>query len=177
MLKNLRLIFLSLSIAWCIVTSAKSQSKTETTILSNTRQHFFSDSKKKDTFTIALKGQSILSGNIILKIRDYKNKVIYEQKFKAEDLLGDMGEVLNNSEQQDTIKARMLKFFNEANYTCPAIAANDKFEYDSSTKDVWNDIKSDRAAIGFLFSYGYEDTYGIAYSKKKHKVVTYFYSD
>jgi len=176
-MKNSPLIFLSLSIALCTVTLAKSQSKTEKTILSNTRQHSFSDPKKKDTFTITLTGQSILNGNVSFKIRDCKKTIIYEQKFKAEDLLGDMADVLNSRQQQDTIESRIRKFFNEKNYTSPAIAANDKFYEDNSTKEVWNDIKSNKAAIGFLFSYGYEGTYGIAYSKKKHKVVTYFYSD
>lgn len=176
-MKNLPLIFLSISIALCIVTPAKPQSKTEKIIISNTRQHSFSDPKKKDTFTVTLTGQNILTGNVSFKIRNYQKKIIYQQKFKAEDLLRDMADVLNKRQQEDTIKSRIRKFFDEKNYAYPAIASDEKFYDDNSTIEVWNDIKSDRDAIGFLFSYGYEGTYGIAYSKKKHKVVTYFYSD
>lgn len=59
----------------------------------------------------------------------------------------------------------------------PAIKIAEPFSSDTSDKEIWYDIKSDKSAIGFVYYHGYEGVYCIAYSKKKKKVVNYFTSD
>jgi hypothetical protein len=144
-----------------------------------TTLHPFSNINKEDTFSLILTGNSIYTGQIFFKIIDFNKRVIHNEKFPATDLLGDEeNSISTNKEKEDTIIARMKSFFSESNFDKPAIDASDTFDPDENyDKQLWQDIKSDTSATGFLYSHGYEGTYGIAYSKKKQKAVCYFSSD
>ena len=70
--------------------------------------------------------------------------------------------------------SRIEGFFNENNFLNPAIKKDEKFDPDYSDKETWDEIQSDKAAIGFSYLLGEEDGRKIAFSKKKRIVVMYF---
>jgi hypothetical protein len=72
------------------------------------------------------------------------------------------------------MRNRVKEFFDEKNFNYPAIKQDEVFDEDYSDMEIWNDIKSDRTAIGFYYLIGEEDGRTIAYSKKTKKVVMYF---
>jgi len=145
-------------------------------------EHIFSDTTQKDIFSITLYGQDVVKGMIIFKILDFQQRQIFREQFPAKDLLGDQEDMLNIKQQKDTINMEMSRFLNEKHFAKPAIDASQKLELsfeepDDTDKRNWREIKADQSAIGFLYSHGYEGTYGISYSKKQKKVVSIFESD
>ncbi|MCS3735648.1 hypothetical protein [Mucilaginibacter dorajii] len=87
----------------------------------------FSDTVFKDHFSIALYGESISKGGIIIAIHDHNNKQIYKEESWSTDLLGD-SELSNNKQIEDSIKVRMAHFFDKSNFFKPAIAKDEKIE-------------------------------------------------
>jgi len=151
-------------------------------LLRYTCLHQFSDPNNKDVFSIALYGKSIDSGKIVFKITDHTYNQIYSETFPASDLLGDLEEEIHGKEAEDTIKKRTAAFLDTRSFYSPAIDPNENAQDDFENADKsdisnWKDVKSDTTSVKFIYSHGYEGTYGIAYSKKKKKVVQIFYSD
>jgi hypothetical protein len=140
-------------------------------------KHPFSNTITRDSFSLILSGKSILEGMLTFNIYDTSGKQIHRELFYAFDLLFDEGDVIPQNKHADTIIARMKVFFTKERFLQPAIELIPQYNEDQSDKENWDDINSDKAAIGFTYNYGYEGTYGIAYSKKKQKAVVYFSSD
>jgi len=120
-------------------------------------------------------------GGIIIAIYNHNNKQIYKEEAWSTDLLGD-SELSNNKQIEDSIKVRMVHFFDKSNFFKTAIAKDEKIEDsfddpDAADKQNWADIKEDPTAISFSYNIGYETTLGIAFSKKTNKVVTIFAQD
>jgi len=155
----------------------KGQHPAPNILLSKVGLHTFSDPVKPDKFILVITGRSLLKGKVTLQIINFSGMEIFKKTCSTEDLLGDMGDVLTSHQKTDTIKSRVLHFFDEHNFTKPAIAPTEKFDKDQTDIKTWKDIQSDRTAIGFIYSMYYESTFGIAWSKKNHKVVEFFYSD
>lgn len=150
-------------------------------LLSYSANELFSDTAFKDHFSIALYGESIAKGGIIIAIYNHNNKQIYKEESWSTDLLGD-SELSNNKQIEDSIRVRMVHFFDKNNFFKPAIAKEEKIEDsfddpDATDKQNWADIKADPTAISFSYNIGYETTLGIAFSKKTNKVVTIFAQD
>jgi hypothetical protein len=145
--------------------------------IATTKKHAFSSPTQLDIFTLSFNGKSILKSTITFKIITSTNKEIYKEVFPSTDLLGDMEDMLTDNQKIDTIKNRIKHFFDDENFYKPAIEANAQYDEDETDKQTWVDIKRDKTAIGFFYSHGYESSYGIAWSKRKKKVVQYFYSD
>lgn len=137
--------------------------------------HHFSSTVDKDSFKIFLTGKSIQDGQIKFQIIKKDGLKILDETFSVTAFL-DYGlkENANNKEREEYIKDKLDKFFNEDNFHQPAIAANDSFDEDYTKKEIWDDIISDRTAIGFYYLIGEEDGRHIAYSKKLGKVVLYY---
>ncbi|PXY03075.1 hypothetical protein DF185_03010 [Marinifilum breve] len=135
----------------------------------------FSHPDKKDEFYIMIEGSSILKGNVRFTITNYNRIKIYEEEFPAIFLIGHgLPFEASEIEKENFIKKRISEFFNEDNFSSPAISAEDTFDEDYSNKEIWEDIKSDQTAIGFYYLIGEGDGRSIAYSKKLKKVVMYF---
>jgi hypothetical protein len=145
--------------------------------LVNTVKHAFSNPARPDVFKLTLTGTSVLKGKVTFQIISFDNKEIHKETFPATDLYGDLEEVLKPKQQTDTITSRFKHFFDKNSFHTPAISPQERYEYDVADKITWTGIKTDKAAIGFIYSHGYESSYGIAWSKKQKKVVQYFYSD
>ncbi|MFC4231086.1 hypothetical protein ACFOW1_04245 [Parasediminibacterium paludis] len=140
-------------------------------------KHPFSNVNTLDSFTLTLSGKSIREGMLTFKILDVNGNEIHKEVFYAFDLLFDEGDIIPHNKHADTIIARMKVFFTKDRFIQPAIELIPQYNEDQSNKENWDDINSDKTAIGFTYNYGYEGTYGIAYSKKKQKTIVYFSSD
>ena len=160
------------------VTNTSTLKNDSTALLVITETHKFSDISKHDMFSLTLSGESILKGQILFKIVNSDNQIIYKKTFPAYDLLWDQADVITSVKlKEDTIVHRMKMFFAKINFSEPAIKLIPNFDPDSSEKGIWQDIKQDKTAIGFIYTHGYEGTYAIAYSKRSKKTVLYFSSD
>lgn len=146
-------------------------------LLSEIKLHVFSDAVKKDTFKLQLTGKTILGSKGVFEITNFNGKKTYSVQFEAEDLLGDMADVLNPKQKEDTIQARFKRFFSEDSFNKPALGSSEPLDTDYITKEDYEDIKSDTSAIGFTYAMYYESVAEIAWSKKRKKVVYCFGSD
>jgi hypothetical protein len=156
----------------------KDTASEQKSLFSVSSKHKFSSPENTDIFKLSLTGSSILEGKITFEISDINNQTIFSNNFSATDLLYDGGDVIKERKaKEDTIVARIKRFFENENFISPAIDNSEEFDSDNSTKEIWEDIKSDKSSVGFMYSYGYEGTYQIAYSKKKRKILTYSSSD
>ena len=68
----------------------------------------------------------------------------------------------------------MDEFFNEDNFSSPAIGLEDSCESDYSDCEIWETLKNEQTAVGFYFLIGEEAGCWIAYSKKLKKVLRYY---
>lgn len=153
----------------------------EKVLLAYDVQHNFSSKENKDHFKLTIYGDSIYTGTILFQIITNDKRVIYSDTFSCRDLMGDLYDTAYTLKQkEDTIKWRASTYFSEDKFTNSLIDDSDKVYFspdDKELEDNYNEIKADKNAIGFTFTYGYEGVYSIAYSRKKKKAVFYFISD
>ncbi len=137
--------------------------------------HDFSQVGKKDEFFICIRGKSITEGQVIFTIISHDKEIILKEEFPSYLLMdyGFMGDLESEKDREKYITKRIIEFFEEKNFHSPAIKQDETFNEDLSNKEIWNDIQSDRTAIGFSYLIGEEDGRKIAYSKKTKKVVMY----
>ncbi len=76
--------------------------------------------------------------------------------------------------KEDYIRRRIDNFFKAENFISPAVGEKEVFDSLVSAKAEWENIKSDRGAIGFYYLVGKEDGRKIAYSKTLNKVLLYY---
>lgn len=155
--------------------SPKQKSDTSLVLLKNEVLHNFSSPSGKDTFRIQVTGPSITKGQVRFQIVTHDNKIIYDENFTTDWLLGYGVEGdTTQSQKENYITNRIDNFFTEKNFLKPAIHQTDRYDADYSDKTAWDDIKSDPTAIGFYYLIGKEDGRRIAYSKRLKKVLLYF---
>ena len=150
--------------------------KKNSLIIENRIAHEFSTLEKKDIFSIYIKGKSLSEGKVIFTITSSNGVEIHKEEFPSY-LLMDYGYIGNpNSikEREGYMKKRIIEFFNEKYFTFPAIKTTENYDKDYSDKEIWDEIKSNKSAIGFYYSIGEEDGRKIAFSKKKRKAILYF---
>lgn len=147
-------------------------------LIENKTSHSFSDPAKKDAFFIGIKGKNLLDGKVVFTITSAEGKQLLKEEFDADYLLGYdfTGDIKSQKDTDAFIKKRMQSFFSEDKFSTPAIENNVVFEDQSYyiDKETWEEIKSDKQAIGFYYLLGSEDGRHIAFSKKKGKVVMYY---
>jgi hypothetical protein len=147
-------------------------------LLSNTITSNFSSTLAKDTFKISLRGKTLINSNTTFEIITSHGEKIYSLSFDSKKLVSlyetDFSKI--DSVIEKCLRKKVSAFFEKKCFKIPAIAKNEDFEPENSVKEIWNDIKSDRTAIGFYYSIGEyeEDLKFIAYSKKMKKTVVYF---
>lgn len=147
-------------------------------LLENKTLHTFSDPVAKDEFRIVVTGESLLKGKVLFTITSSEGKNLLKEEFDANFLLGyDFTGNINSKKDTDAFITKRIKtFFAEKQFSNPAIEDDVIFEDQSYyiDKETWDEIKSDKKAIGFYYLLGKEDGRHIAFSKKKGKVVMYF---
>ncbi|TSJ42521.1 hypothetical protein [Fluviicola chungangensis] len=147
-------------------------------LIENKVLHAFSDPKKQDEFQLVITGESLLKGKAVLTITSSEGKDLLKETFDANFLLGYdfTGDIHSKKETDAFITKRVKEFFSEDRFTVPAIEENDVFEDQSYyiDKATWEEIKSNRQAIGFYYLLGSEDGRHVAFSKQKGKAVMYY---
>jgi hypothetical protein len=148
----------------------------DSTLIEKKTKHKFSQIDTKDEFSICVKGESLLKGKVIFTITNFDGIEIFKEEFPSLYLIGyDLPQGINapKKDQDDFIKKRVNEFFDAKNFKTPAIISDEIFDEDYSEKEIWDEIKTDKYAIGFYFLIGEEDGKNIAYSKRLKKVVVY----
>ncbi|MBB6611328.1 hypothetical protein H7F15_09790 [Pontibacter sp. Tf4] len=148
----------------------------ETNIIKQSvKYHTFSDPATKDIFIVQLRGDSVQAATVTFEIKNSKGEQIYEEKFKAIDLINyDLPENASPEEWDKFILNRIDSFFDEKNFATPAIKEGMTFDPYYADSTAWNDIKNDSSRVGFYYLLGKEDGRWIAYSEALQKVVMYF---
>jgi hypothetical protein len=143
-------------------------------LLSTTKEHLFSDSLKKDTFKLVLKGDSLHKSVALFSIISFKGERIYADTFAGTAFAAytDEDTVFPVAQVEKTIKEGVKSFFTDSLFTTPRIAADEK-SISGSDSTNWEDIKTDKTAIGFQYTND-EVEVRIAYSKKQQKVLDYW---
>lgn len=138
--------------------------------------HAFTKVDRKDEFYICIRGKSIAEGKVIFTIICHDKTTILREEFPSCLLMnyGFEGDLESVKDREEYLRNRIKEFFEEKNFKYPAIKQDEVFDEEYSDLEIWNDIKSDRKAIGFYYLIGEEDGRIIAYSKKTKKVVMYF---
>jgi hypothetical protein len=143
-------------------------------------KHEFSTPGKTDVFRITLTGNKISEADVVFRIISAAGKEIYNVKFKGRDLIGyglvekwGNGVKPTDKEFEAYILKRLKEFFQEKNFSKPAIAAGARYDMAYSDKKIWDEIKADKTSVGFHYLIGSEDGRWIAFSKKQNKVVMY----
>lgn len=159
------------------IESEKSDEKTEY-LIENTVLHTFSDPSKKDEFRIVITGESLLKGKVLLTITTAEGKNILKEEFDGDFLLGYdfTGNIHSKKETDAFITKRIKTFFSDDKFSVPAIQDDVTFEDQSYyiEKDIWEEIKANKQAVGFYYLLGKEDGRHVAFSKKKGKAVMYY---
>lgn len=147
-------------------------------LIENKKLHAFSNPEKKDVFFIGIKGKNLLDGKVILTITSSDGKQLLSEEFDADYLLGYdfTGDIKSKKETDAFIKKRIESFFDAKNFSVPAIENDVVFEDQEYyiDKETWEEIKTNKQAIGFYYLLGKEDGRYIAFSVKKQKVVMYY---
>jgi hypothetical protein len=154
----------------------RTETNTDSILIEQRAFHDFSEVGKKDEFYICIRGKSIVEGNVIFTIISHDKTTILKEEFPSNLLMGYgfEGDLESVKDSEKYIRNRIKEFFEEKNFKYPAIKQDEVLDEDYSDKEIWNDIQSDRTAIGFFYLIGEEDGRTIAYSKKTKKVVMYF---
>lgn len=140
------------------------------------RTHLFSDPAKPDNFELSLYGPSLLKSTIHFTITNSAGKEIYQESITAADLEASMvyemkGATATEKQREEFIKKRLNEFFDDKNFSTPAIAPNDMYDPTYGDEKAWNAIKNDPKSISFNYLTGKENGQRIAYSKLKQKVM------
>jgi hypothetical protein len=145
-------------------------------LIENRMYHVFSNPEKKDTFYICVKGKSLTEGKVVFTIISYNGVEILKEEFSSYTLLdyGFNDDYSTKKNKEEYIKKRIKEFFLESNFYAPAINTGERFNEYYSVREIWEEIKSDKTAVGFNYLIGEEDGRKIAYSKKKKRIVMYY---
>jgi hypothetical protein len=148
-------------------------------LIENKLLHAFSNPAKKDEFRIVVTGKNLSKGKVLFTITSAEGKNLLTEEFDTDDLLASydfMGDINSQKETDAFITKRIKEFFSKEKFSVPAIEADAAFEDQSYyiDKETWEEIKSDKKAVGFYYLLGKEDGRHIAFSKKKGKVVMYY---
>jgi len=142
-------------------------------ILGVQKEHFFSDSIRKDTFHLVIRGPNLLNSVAIFSIISFKGDEIYHEEFLGSELLGD-DDNSNPKHQNSVILKKVKTFFDEENFSTPL---DTSLHIDTTTNEdenlnyqVYKDLTGQKYTVSFAYSYGYEGTYWIAYDAKKNHV-------
>ena len=134
----------------------------------------FSSSIKKDSFKIIVVGESFAKGDFGFQIKNDSGRLLFNETYPSISLLGYDFIKTDSTDTTDYMIRRIEGFFDQYHFIKPAISPDDKFNAKYSNKDIWNEIKSDKRAIGFRFLVGNRDGHQIVYSKRYGSAVLYF---
>lgn len=175
-MKRLLAILLSMTLVACFQSSTDESSEAATRtngvkpLYANSATRHFSDEEQKDTFNAAVNGESIITGEVDLRITNHEGKSIFSTTFPASALLNHDGPI-NPEKDEMTIKNRIDHFFEKTHFVAPVAAKPDLSTVPNSGKAAWQTIETDPTAIYFSYQSSKGSISQIAYSKRLQKVV------
>ncbi len=138
--------------------------------------HLFSDSLRPDSFVLRLSGINVLKGRTVVTIYNSKHELLHTEIFLAIDMLFPTDK-LSANQKEDSILARLTRFFEDSAFFKPVSADPNVFGIDESNKATWDEACAGKSSFGFIFSYYHEGYEAILYSRKLRKVVKYDITD
>lgn len=147
--------------------------------------HRFSDSIQMDTLRLQVSGDDLLRGKAQFTITRFDGKVIYQQFFPVQKLLGNQvismdkkQRTLSDTERKGILTTRLNGFFGAKNYIVPAVSFddfNDKIvERNIVDKEFWERLKLESASVGFVYTFGDNNRTWIAYDRPTGEVRVYY---
>jgi len=142
------------------------------------KRHEFSTPGMPDLFTLALRGNDVLSGQVDFTITDHTGQVIFHEVLSPADLEAAMVYEMTSqtpptpAAREAYVRRRMDEFFADKNFHQPALPNTAPLPAGSPLdRSTWADISRRADTIGFQYLVGKEDRRRIAYSPLKKQVV------
>jgi hypothetical protein len=142
------------------------------------RKVTFSSSSDPDLFTLVGRGNDTLSASMTFSVISRQGDTLWKDTFPSTDLIGygliDTDEhTVTSGERMAYIGQRVSHFFDDVEFSIPAIPENETDDPISPGNAIWKDIRLDTKAVGFHYLIGEENNRCIAYAKTKKVVVEY----
>lgn len=132
---------------------------------------FFSDEKYRDTLSVTANGETLITGQVYLKLVQHTGKVIFRDSFPATDLISHDGPI-DPEKDKTQIRTRLDSFFASTHFFRPANAFSQQVTLPDSIRAVWKAVEADPKATYFLYPARKNTLTGIAYSKSSRRVIT-----
>ncbi|GAB3747154.1 hypothetical protein GCM10028817_04140 [Spirosoma pomorum] len=136
----------------------------------NTAVRPFSDAKLADTMTVSLNGESILTGEVYLQIKNHTGKDIYSTMFPASNLVTHDGPV-NPDQDEEMVTKRLRAFFRDEHFAPASAVALTSSSTPDSLKTAWKTVQADSGVVCFSYPASGTSENRIAYAKSLGKVI------
>lgn len=163
LLSFVSIVFLACSPTHTDTSSLADQATIVKPLYANRIIRSFSNDSRQDTLSVSVNGESILTGNINLKIVDYKGNLLYASTFPTQALLVHEG-LIKPKEDEQAIKSRIDNFFKPEHFTTLS-QAND------SVRMAWDSVQVDPTSVRFSFPVSKDSLRQVAYSKSGKRAV------
>jgi hypothetical protein len=161
---------LAIGLIACNHTEKSADAPTGAPLYINTAVRPFSDAKLADTLTVSINGESILTGEVFLRIRNHTGKDIYTATFPASDLVTHEG-AIEPTQDEEIVTKSMNTFFRGEHFSPAAAVSPELPATPDSLKTAWKTIQADSSVVSFAYPAGGTLENRIAYSKSLRKVI------
>ncbi len=139
------------------------------------RGHIFSSLANEDQFVLEVAGPTIFDAQILFRIVSWKGETIYADTFTVDQMMERGPDDPRTSTDSAHIVMAFSKFFEDENFTSPAIDDTTGYSNDNMiSKDIWLEIWQDKSSVGFWFLLGAEDGRAIVFSKIQGRAIQYY---
>lgn len=131
----------------------------------------FSNPGSTDVFTLDFEGDKLATSTAVFRIKKENGEVIYEDRFEAKFLTGQLDQTIPVDEE--LIREKAKQFFSPDKFK-PVKRSEIPFDPNFVTKEVYEEVMSDPDRLAYYYVTGYENVRTLAYSNKLGKVVLLF---
>lgn len=173
----------SILFAFCaillFISACTPNNKAEETVLSDLKKQTtfpFSDSVKKDTFSVEIIGNNTKNMQLLFTIKAFNGKEIYREKIETAALLKNYiaaAELKKESEKLKFLKEEIAYFFEEQHFLEPAVTASEQPDKNAPDPSFYTELK-ETGLNGFDYRLGKDTNVYIAWSVKEQKVKVYY---
>ncbi|MCB2378068.1 hypothetical protein LGH70_10775 [Hymenobacter sp. BT635] len=140
------------------------------------QRHRFSAPGTPDLFTVVLRGQSVLTGEVTFTITDAAGQTIFRELLTPADLEASMvyemkTPTATQAEREAFVRRRLDTFFAEANFHQPALGPKETYAPGELDRATWDDLRQRPDAVSFHYLVGKEDRRRIVWAPLKKQVV------
>lgn len=138
---------------------------------SNRAVRNFSDEIDKDTLQVTINGETLITGQVYLKITNHKGNVIFWDSFPVTGLIEHEG-LIEPETDEKRIKAQLDNFFDLDRFVISSRLIYNRLNVPDSTKSAWEVIQADPKSVYFSYRSSQKGVSEIAYSKGLKKVLS-----